>query len=269
MKDTIGTFVKRFKELSNYNTINEGYGDVDTTGWTCVGEVAYDPWLKGIDKLYVMVNPQKTMKFGKEVNDVRYTENPDGSGGQIDNIPTRFKEEITIYPEHQDDELGEIFLGKRQNDKTAEGKHKEFLSKLFRIGDDVIIHHNSSYPIKDGFVKKGRTNGWSNNTDVGIYFWGGKDCGKDPSNASTYTYYCIIEQDNLYDFETNAERLSLRQALRKHPYAGQYWTDGQSIVVNTLKDTPIWRILDKSNGKWYDKDWNEVKKPFLHPNINK
>lgn len=258
--------VNRFKQISNYNPtkgiINEAYGDVDTSGWVCVGEVAYDPWLKGIDKLYIMVNPQKTMKWGEEVNDVRYTENPDGSGSQVDSIPTRFKEDIVIYPEHQDDEFGEIFLGKKQDSKVIEQKHNEFLSKLFKVGDKIIIHHNSSYVIKDGFVKKGKANGWSNNTDIGIYFWGSRNCGKDPSNASSYTYYCVINQNDLYDFETNAERLSLRQALSRYPYAGQYWNDNESVVVSTFKETPVWRILDKQNGKWYDKDWNEVEKPF-------
>ena len=258
--------INRFKQLSFYSPkrglLNEGWNDVDTTGWVCVGEVAYDPWLKGIDKVYVMVNPQKTMKWGKEINDVRYTENSDGSGSQVEDIPTYAKREIMVYPEHQDDEFGEMFLGKRKDKNVAEQMHNNFNSKLFKMGDKIIIHHNSSYRIKDGFVKKGEPNGWSNNTDIGIYFWASRTGGSDTSGNTSYTYYCIIPQEQLYDFSTNEERLSLRNAMSKYGYAGQFWKDKESIVVTTLIETPIWCILDKDTGKWYDKDWNEIEKPF-------
>jgi len=259
--------IKRFKELSSYNPqkgiLNEAYGDVDTSGYICVGELKYDPWLKGLDKIYVMVSPQKILKWGKEMYDVRYTENPDGTGEQTDSIPGYLKNYITIYPEHQDDEYGEIFLGKRKgNEELLKQKHQDFLSKLFIINGNVIIHHNSSYRIRDGFVKKGKANVWSNNNDVGIYFWGSRYCGNDQSNASSYTYYSIIPLSDLYDFETNAERISLDVALRKYKYAGQYWKKGDAVVINTLQTTPIWCILDKDNGKWFDKDWNEIEKPF-------
>ncbi len=258
--------INRFKQLSFYSPkrglLNEGWNDVDTTGWVCVGEVAYDPWLKGIDKVYVMVDPQKTMKYGEYVNDIRYTENPDGSGSQTDSIPTYVKREIIVYPEHQDDEFGEMFLGKRKDKEVAKLMHDNFNSKLFKLGNNIVLHHNSSYKLTDGFIKKGKPNGWSNNTDIGIYFWASRSAGRDPSNNSTYTYYCIIPQEQLYDFSTNEERLSLRNAMSKYGYAGQFWKDKESIVVTTLIETPIWCILDKDTGKWYDKDWNEIEKPF-------
>lgn len=261
---------KRFRELFNYNpqkgNLNEGWNDVDTTGWICIGEVAYYPWSDETEeknKTYIMVNPQKRMKWGKEINDVRYTENSDGSGKQLDDIPYFYKKNITIYPEHQDDEYGEMFLGKKKDENVIKQKHEEFLSKLFRINGKVILHHNSSYKLTDGFIKKGKPNVYSNNTDIGIYFWGSRNSGSDASSQSIYTYYCIIDENDLYDFETNVERLkTLRQAVEKHKYVGHYWKNGEAICVNTFNFTPIWCILDKYTGKWYDKEWKEIEKPF-------
>ena len=41
--------IKRIQELYTYNPskgiIKEAYGDVDTSGYICIGEVPYDPWL--------------------------------------------------------------------------------------------------------------------------------------------------------------------------------------------------------------------------------
>lgn len=258
--------IKRFKELSTYNPqkgiINESFGDVDTTGWICVGEVPYWPWGNSGDKVYIMVNPQKTMKWGEEIREVRYTENNDGSGKQTESIPSYAKERITIYPEHHDDELGEMFLGKKKDENIIEQEHKEFLSKLFRKGNQIIIHHNSSFVIKDGIIKKGKTNPWSNNSDIGIYFWASRNSGSDPSGSTQYTYYSIIPLIDLYDFQTNAERLSLPQAMSKYPYVGQYWRDNESVVVTTYRHTPILCILDKQTGTWYNKDWIEINEPF-------
>ena len=148
---------KRFRELYEYNPskgiIKENYGDVDTSNYICIGEVPYRPWFNGPNRLYIMVSPQKIMKYGEEQYDVIYTENSDGSGRQIEGIPTYVKRNTVIYPEHQNDEYGEIFLGKRKDD------------------------------------------------------------------------------DNV-------------------------------IVVNTYLPTPIWCILDKQTGKWYNKEWKEIEKPF-------
>ena len=246
--------------------VNEGWGDTDTSGWICVGEVdSYYPWADntGKNKLYIMASPEKVMKWGQTQYDIVYTENNDGTGKQTSDIPSFAKQYINIYPEHQDDEYGEIFLGKRKDNDTLKQMHKEFQSLLFKLGNKIVIHHNSSYRITDGFVKKGKPNGYSNNTDIGIYFWGSRSAGKDPSNASAYTYYCLIDPSELYDFQTNEERLRLEQAVKKYPYAGQIWkNDGHSVVVSTLRETPIWCILDKQTGIWYDKNWQEIKKPF-------
>lgn len=96
------------------------------------------------------------MKWGKEIRNVRYTENSDGSGKQTDLVPYYAKEKQIIYPQHQDDEYGEMFLGKRKDSSLINQEHKEFVSKLFTIGNNVVLHHNSSYVIKDGFVRKER-----------------------------------------------------------------------------------------------------------------
>ena len=262
--ETLYEIIKRFKELSLYNPqkgILREWGEVDASNYVCVGEVNYWPW-SGNGKLYVMVSPQKIVKWDEEIYNIVYTQNPDGTGLQDNDIPAYYKRFIEIYPEHQDDEYGEIFLGKRKNKEVVEQQHKNFMSKLFKIDGNIVIHHNSSFVIKDGFVKKGNPNGWSNNTDIGIYFWGSRNAGNDPSNATSYSYYCLIPQEELYDFQTNVDRLTLDQVLKKYKYAGQFWKNSDSIVVSTLQPTPIWCILDKDNGKWYDKNWQEIEKPF-------
>lgn len=260
---------ERFRQIVNYNPskgiINEGYGDVDTSNYICIGEIPYYPWGDRGDreeKVYIMVSPEKVMKYGKMVYDVRYCQNSDGSGLQDDSIPSYYKRQFTIYPEHQDDEYGEIFMGKKKDDSVLKEKHKEFVSKLFKLNGDVVLHHNTSYKITDGNIRKGEPNRWSNNTDIGIYFWGSRNSGSDPSGASAYTYYCLINNDELYDFETNAERMTLEQAMHKYKYVGQFWKGGEAIVVTTHHITPIFTIMDKQTGKWYDSDWNEMENPF-------
>ena len=237
--------------------ICEGYGDVDTSGWLCIGEVT------GAQFPYIMVNPNKTMKYGEMVNLARYCQNPDGSGGQSDWIAPYDKDNIRIYPEYYDSELSEKFLGKKKSDEEIERIHSVFMSKVNMLGDKVVLHHNSSYRITDGYVKQGKPNGYSKNGDVGIYFWASKEPGKDPSNSSLYTYYCLIDSGDLYDFETNVDRTRLVPAMKNHAYVGQFWRNGgDAVVVTTFRETPIWRILDKRNGVWYDADWNEVENPF-------
>lgn len=263
-------YLNRLHEINIYNpkkgNLNENFGKVDTTGWICVGEIpGYYPWIdfsEENNKVYIMVNPQKTMMYGNEINEVIYTQNSDGSGRQTDRVPTYNKQDLVIYPEYRDTEYGEMFLGKKKDNKVLKEKHAEFVSKLFKYNGKIILHHNSSVQIKDGYIKKGKTNRYSNNSDIGIYFWGSRNSGKDPSGNGLYTYYCMIDENDLYDFETNAERLTLTQALHKYAYAGQYWRGGDAICVNTYSWTPIWCILDKMTGKWYDSEWKPIEKPF-------
>ena len=259
--------IKRFLELCGYDPskgkLNES-GKADTHGYVLVGEVPFYPWYDGMEKekVYVMVSPQKEMKWGEMRHNVIYAENPDGSGKQTDSIPEYAKERMAVYPQHRNDEYGELFLGAEKDDEAINDEHREFLSKLFIRGNNVVLHHNSSATIKDGLIRRGSQNNYSNNSDVGTYFWAGKESGRDPSGYGDYTYYCLISKEDIYDFSTNAERLSLRNAMKKYPYCGQYWQGTDAIVVTTYHETPIWRILDKTNGKWYDSKWKEVKEPF-------
>lgn len=239
-------------------------GKKDCSGYINVGEVDYNV-SRNSKKLYIMVSPEKIQKWGNLQYDVVYTQNPDGTGIQFEEIPVIYKERIRIYPEHTDDEYGEIFIGKKKSGEVLRQKHSEFVSKLQTYNGYVVLHHDSNHKITDGVIKKGKPNIYSNNTDVGIYFWASRESGKDPSNNTQYTYYCLIDKSQLYDFETNEKRLSLRQALSKYQYAGQYWRDG-AVCVNTFYSTPIWRICDRNN-KWYDAEWNRVKCPFSN-NVN-
>lgn len=254
--------LKRIIELCEYKIHINEWGKVDTNGYICVGEVPFYPFAGNKRKMYIMVSPQKEMKWGEEMYNIVYTENEDGSGAQTDSVPNYAKDRMTIYPEHMDDEYGEIFLGKRKGNEIIEKNHNEFLSKLFIIGGSVVLHHYSNFEIKDGVVRKGEQQGYSNNSDIGIYFWGSRHSGSDPSNYGKYIYYCLISKDSLYDFETNVERLTLPNAMKKYEYCGQYWKDKDAVVVTTYKPTTIWCILDTANGKWFDKEWNQISKPF-------
>lgn len=231
-----------------------------------IGKVAYWPFFKRKKEhvLYVMISKDKVQKHGNQTYDVRYTENPDGTGLNTDSIPENVKNEMVIYPEYQNTEYGDFFLGERKDDETLEREHGQFENALFKFNNKVVLRHDSSQTIKDGLIRKGKPNSYSKNNDVGIYFWGSKQIGNDNSNVGIYTYHCLIDRNQLYDYQTNEERLSLVQALQKYPYAGQFWEDG-AIVVNTFKETPIWCIYNKQNGKWFDANWQQIGNPFENP----
>lgn len=230
-----------------------------------IGKVAYWPFSKRKKKseqvLYVMISPYKIKKWGNDVYDVRYTENPDGTGIGTDSLPVYIIHEIEIYPEFRNTEYGDFFLGERKDNETLEREHAQFENALFIFNNKVVLRHDSSHAIKDGLIRKGKPNSYSKNNDVGIYFWGSKQIGNDNSNVGAYTYHCLIDRNQLYDYQTNEERLSLVQALQKYPYSGQFWEDG-AIVVNTFKETPIWCIYNKQNGKWFDANWQQIGNPF-------
>ena len=97
------------------------------------------------------------------------------------------------------------------------------MSNLNISGDKVILKHDSSVRITNGVIAKGKTNRWSNNSDIGYYFWGSKKIGGDSSNGQTYTYICTVPLSDVYNFETNLERFpSLDQAMQEHKYCAQY-----------------------------------------------
>ena len=235
----------------------------NTSNYINIGKVAYWPFFKRKKErvLYVMISKGKVQKYGSQTYDVRYTENPDGTGLKTDSIPENVKNEMVIYPEYRDTEYGDYFLGTRKDSITLKKEHEKFENALSTFNGKIVLRHDSSYVIKDSVIRKGKPNSYSKNNDIGIYFWGSNKIGKHNSNVGLYTYYCLINRNQLYDYQTNEERLSLVQALQKYDYAGQFWEDG-AIVVNTFKETPIWCIYDKRNGKWYDTNWKQIENPF-------
>lgn len=261
--------IKRMELLSKYDTkkaLNE-WGEPDCKGWLNIGVVPdSNPFFGRREKdgndMYIMVNPNaeqidnmSTFRY----RNVTYNTRPDGTG-LSNNLPVNDLRRVKIYPEYRDTYYGDLFLGKRKGDQ-GEIMHKEFMSNLNISGDKVILKHDSSVKITDGVIKKGKTNSYSNNSDIGIYFWGSKKIGSDPSNGQTYTYICTVSLSDVYDFETNLERFpSLDQAMQEHKYCAQYWNKDKSnaIVVNTFSRTPIQAIRDNTNGKVYNANWEEI-----------
>lgn len=188
---------------------------------------------------------------------VTYNTRPDGTGLSND-LPVNNLRRVKIYPEYRDTYYGDLFLGKRKGEQ-GEIMHKEFMSNLNISGDKLILKHDSTVKITDGVIKKGKTNGYSKDSDIGIYFWGSKKIGSDISNGQTYTYICTVPLSDVYDFQTNLERFpSLDQAMLEHKYCAQYWKKSKAIVVNTFHQTPIQAIKDNTNGKVYNANWEQI-----------
>lgn len=239
----------------------------DLSNWILVGEVENPiyPEKEGSTS-YIFVNPDIDSYDGPDwrfKNDcVRISSKPDGTGiqGYYSDIMSFYRRYMRIYPEHLNDKYGDVILGKGKSPEVLKAEHDAFLRKLNLRGNDVVLKHNSSVVIKDGVIKKGTTNHYSNNSDDGIYFWGSKDVAADPSNEGMYTYFCHIPLSELYDLDTNRERLTLKQAISRHSYVGKTWNQNNPnvIVVNTYRKTPIDYILEKRTGKYYNAQWEEI-----------
>ena len=240
--------------------LNEGLNDRDMTGWINIGVIKNGSNIGTGGDAYLMVDPNypQTDDFGTyRYRATAYNTKPDGTGYEIE-VPTYQKQYLQIYDQYRDTYYGEAFLGKK---KTAEQeqKHQMFLSQLEMSGDKVVLKHDSSYKITDGMVKKGQPNLYSNNSDIGIYFWGSKERGSDQSNGGQYTYYCLVNANKVYDFENDIERFgTLMNVFKKYPYVAQYWKGGPAIVVNSMTPIPIYNIKDNTNGKIYDANWREI-----------
>lgn len=224
----------------------------DMKGWLNIGYIKDgSPFGSGGD-IYLMVDPNgdKSDASRYKYFSTGFNTKPDGTGHDPKGIPQYTMQWLEIYPEYQDTWYGELFLGKRKT-KEDEAKHAEFMRGLNHVGNGkVCLTHNSNFLIKDGKVRyTGHKNNYSNNSDVGIYFWGSAKPGSDPSNGGQYTYYCEVSEDSVYDFETNLERLTLQQAMGKYPYVAQYWQGGPAIVVTSYAATPITWYCDNSNGQ--------------------
>lgn len=258
--------IDRLTLLSEYNPkkgLNE-WGEKDSKEWINIGVIPDGSPIGAGGDAYLMVDPKAPQEDNFDnfrYRHTTYNTSPDGTGKDIGGaIPTYKMEYLKIYPEYRDTYYGDLFLGRRKGEE-GEQMHQEFISKLNTQGGVCILKHDSSVRITDGVIKKGKTNSWSNNSDIGIYFWGSKKIGGDQSNGQRYTYYCVVPLSDIYDFSTNLERFrSLRQALEVHDYCAQYWDDKtkDAIVVNTFNQTPIKAVRDNMTGKVYDANWEEI-----------
>lgn len=211
---------------------------------------------------YLMVDPNATPDDDMSYFKYRHTTwntKPDGTGDGFADIPAYKKESLKIYPEYRDTYYGELFLGKKKGEEGMK-EHEAFMNRLHMNGNDVVLKHDSNVKIDGGVIKIGKKNAWSNNSDMGIYFWGSKHVGSDVTNGCRYTYYCLVPVNQVYDFQTNLERyISLREAFEHHSYCAQQWQDDErAVVVNTFRNTPIYAVRDNSTGKVYDAEWHEV-----------
>lgn len=166
---------------------------------------------------------------------------------------------VELYPEFKDSYY-DFVLSDGENKKYKNIKHQELSSMLFKIGDKIILHHDSRYKITDGVIKKGKMNSYSNNNDWGVYFWASRNSGSDPSNGQEYTYYCIVNADKCYDIWNNPNDFKSDEEVYKRYQYYLKETNG-GIACQTAIETPIWCIKNNRTGKFYDKNWNEIEKP--------
>lgn len=240
--------------------LNEGLMDTDMSGWINIGVIKNGSNIGNGGNAYLMVNPNypKTDDISSFIyRGTGYNTEPDGTGDEL-RLSEFTKERLHIYDEYKNTYYGEAFLGKQKNDKDEES-HEQFMNRLDMSDNNVVLKHDSNYRITDGFVKKGKTNNYSNNSDIGIYFWGSIDKGNDQTNNSLYTYYCLVPKDEVYDFDNDMERFgTIRNAFNKYSYIAQSWKNGKSIVVNSLTPVKISLITDNRTGKSYNANWQEI-----------
>ena len=256
-------FINKYDETHKKGyRLNEGMWDTDMTGWINIGVIKNGSNIGAGGDAYLMVDPKypQTDDFGTlRYRGTGYNTKPDGTGHELQ-IPEYQKQYLQIYDQYRDTYYGEVFLGRKKTDEQKQ-KHELFMSQLDMSGDRVVLKHDSSYKIIDGVVKKGTPNRWSNNSDIGIYFWGSKQHGSDQSNGGLYTYYCLVSQSFVYDFENDMERFgTLLNVFKKYKYVAQYWKGGPAIVVNSVTPVPISYIRENNTGKIYDANWQELGK---------
>lgn len=135
-------------------------------------------------------------------------------------------------------------------DETKEQEHEYFMSQLDIQDGMVVLKHNSPYKIEDGFVggsgRKG-PNSYSNNSDLGNYFWGSKEEGSDQSSAGEYQYICYVPVDEVYDFEYNEKGYSsMKEACLNEKYVASWWPNGGGIVVVSRYPTKIDHVIKRN-----------------------
>jgi hypothetical protein len=265
---------KLVKEELERFLIKEGFGEESIEGWIPVGTVYISSCCIGSlpEKCdyFIYFDPNPRYSYDDEDGDFGknflFSPNPDshGRGWALYNLVTPFYKrglKYNIFPQFKNTEIDWWFNGKPKRPEDCEESHQELLSLMNIQGDKLIIKHNSNRKLTDGVVRMGERNLYSKGTPEHIYFWGSKNVGNDPSNGSLYTYMCSVDLDKVYDFYTDQEDCgSSYRALMNHQYIASIWSDKNrnSVVVCTNKPTPIDYIIDNSNGKRYDSDWNEI-----------
>ena len=125
---------KRMELLSEYNpkqALNE-WGEKDSRGWINIGVIPDAAPFANRGDAYLMVDPNAPQEddFSNfKYRHTTYNTKPDGTGIDIQSIPSYKTEYLQIYPEYRDTYYGDLFLGKRL-DEEGERMHKEFMSKL-------------------------------------------------------------------------------------------------------------------------------------------
>lgn len=235
-------------------------------GWERIGVVKDN---RNPNKIvYVFANPKAEQNMNKNSfnqwasRNLSLNKDENGADGYnyFFSIDTRYCT-VELYPRYKDTYYDFVLSG-GQNKSYRMNKHKELVSMLFKVGGEIILHHDSSYKITDGVVKRGKTNIWSNSNDWGIFFWASKDSGSDPSNGQRYTYYAIVDANKCYDIWNNPNDLESDEEVNKH-YSYHLKELNGGIACQTAQQTPIWCIRDNSTGQFYDKDWNEINKPDI------
>ena len=247
--ETINEIKNQFNFL--YNRITENSEDGN---WIKIGEqIRHYPT---DEKFTIMVNDsakkpdlhnRNTFEFRKfsEWN-VKYL-NEDGSNA---GSPGPYDDPTTeLLPEYKDTYWDWFFNGLNE---TKEQEHQYFLSQLDIENGMVVLKHNSPYKIESGYVggadKKG-PNIYSNNSDLGNYFWGSKEEGADQSGQGEYQYICYVPIDEVYDFEYNEKGYkSMKEAVNNEKYVASWWPNGGGIVVVSQYPTKIDHVIKRRIG---------------------
>lgn len=256
--------------------------DLSSINWLRIGEVQNPVWSNKLMKniyttYYFEVNSDFTQEMEelKDMSVSRYlmtirnmqkdlnglnldvfrfiNDNGEVQGVYFDDI----KDNVKIYDEYKDSPWADILL---DYSPTKEAYHREFLNNLNMQDGKLILTHSSDHQITDGFIKNSPSNShsYTPQSDMGYaYFWGSKNKGSDQSNSGGYTYFCVVNPNDVYDYSSNLENFkSQNEALSKYPFIAYYWQQEQTIAVKTKGGAKISYI--EHNGKYYSPDWNEI-----------
>lgn len=133
----------------------------------------------------------------------------------------------------------------------------------------VVLKHDSSDRINNGVVDRprGKHNPYSNNSDIGNYFWASEERGKDPSNGKSNVYYCFVPVNEIYDMMANPKQYEdVETAAENERYVAVNWPVGQgAVVVVSQQPTPITFIEHNGddNDGLYDANWNLIRSGYL------